>query len=62
MDKKYSSDVIGSAIKKSLRGEAGRVAMRLGPSASISDLMNKLESVYGTVELREGILAQFYSA
>lgn len=62
MDKTYSSDVIGSAIKKSLRGEAGRVAMRLGPSASISDLMNKLESVYGTVELREGILAQFYSA
>lgn len=60
MDKTYSSDVIGSAIRKSLRGETGRVAMRLGPSASIGDHMDKLESVYGTIELREGILAQFY--
>lgn len=34
--------------------------MRLGPSASIGDLMDKLESVYGTVELREGILAQSF--
>lgn len=35
MDKTYPSDVIGNAIKKSLRREAGRVAMRLEPSASI---------------------------
>lgn len=62
MDKSYSSDVIGNAIKKSLRGEAGRVAMRLEPSASIGDLIDKLENVYGTLELRECILAQFYCA
>lgn len=62
MDKSYSSDVIGNAIKKSLRGEAGRVAMQLGPSASIGDLMEKLENVYGTLELRECILAQLYSS
>lgn len=51
MDKTYPSDVIGTcnAIKKSLRREAGRVAMRLEPSASIYDLMDKLESVYGTL-------------
>ena len=62
MDKTYSPDITASAIKKSLRGEAGRVAMRLGPAASTADLMEKLENVYGTLELREGILAQFYSA
>lgn len=62
MDKSYSSDVIGNAIKKSLRGEAGNVAMQLGPSASIGDLMEKLENVYGTLELRECILAQLYSS
>lgn len=49
MDKTYPSDVIGNAIKKSLRREEGRVAMRLEPSASIYDLMDKLESVYGTL-------------
>ena len=62
MDKTYSPDIIASAVKKSLRGEAGRVAMRSGPAASTADLMEKLENVYGTLELREGILAQFYSA
>lgn len=36
--------------------------MRLGPSARIGDLMDKLESVDSTVESREGILAQFHSA
>lgn len=60
MDKSYSSDVIGNAIKKSLRGEAGRVAIQLGPSASIGGLMEKLEN--GTLELRECILAQLYSS
>lgn len=55
IDKTYSPDVIGSVIKKSLRGETGKVAMRLGPSACIGDLMDILESVYGTLELREGI-------
>lgn len=52
MDKTYPSDVIGNAIKKSLRREAGRVAMRLEPSASIYDLMDKLESVYLIIEGR----------
>ena len=45
MDKTYSPDIISSAIKKSLRGEAGKVAMRLGPTASNADLMEKLENV-----------------
>lgn len=36
--------------------------MRLGPSARIGDLIDKLESVDSTVESREGILAQFHSA
>ena len=50
MDRTYSPDIIASAIKKSMRGEAGRVAMRLGPAVSTADLMEKLENVYGTLE------------
>lgn len=44
-DKSYFLDVIVSIIRKSLRGKAGRVTMRLGPSARIGDLMDKLESI-----------------
>jgi len=36
--------------------------MRLGPLADLNELLHKLESVYGTVELKESLLAKFYSA
>ncbi|XP_048240819.1 uncharacterized protein LOC125374101 [Haliotis rufescens] len=58
----YTPDVIDQAIRHSLKGEAARVAMRLGSKASIQDLLNKLYSIYGTVQRREALLAQFYSA
>lgn len=53
---------ISQAVRRSLRGEASRVAMRLGPDASLASLLQKLEGIYGTIEFGEDILAQFYSA
>lgn len=58
----YSTNVILHAVRKSLRGEAGRIAMRLGTSASIQELLDKLEGVYGTVHRGQTLLADFYSA
>lgn len=58
----YPTEAIYQAARKSLRGEASRVAMRLGPSGNISSLLEKLENIFGTVELTENLLAQFYSA
>ena len=58
----YSAEAIGLAIRRSLRGEAGRIPLRLGPTATTTTLLTKMESVYGQVDQREMILANFYSA
>lgn len=58
----YSPNVILHAVRKSLKGEAGRIAMRLGTQATILELLDKLEGVYGTVHRSQTLLADFYSA
>ena len=58
----HSPEVIHQAVRRSLKGEASRVAMRLGADATLESLLAKLESVYGSVESGEDVLAQFYSA
>ncbi|KAK3082399.1 hypothetical protein FSP39_014224 [Pinctada imbricata] len=59
---KYSEASIAQAIRRSLRGDAGKVAMRLGPEATVSQILEKMESVFGTVERGETIMQEFYSA
>lgn len=61
-DALYDYDSINYAVRRSLKGEAGRVAMHLGPQASLQDILRKLESIYGAVESKEEILAHFYRA
>jgi hypothetical protein len=58
----HTPDAINQALRRSLKGEASKIAMRLGPSASTKTLMDKLQSVFGPVEVRESLMAQFYSA
>ena len=48
----YSEATILEAIRRSLRGEAARVAMRLGPGVSLRQLMTKFDSIYGNVQLQ----------
>ena len=62
LSESYKSEVIHHAIRRSLRGEASRVIMHLGPGASIKAIIEKLDSIYGSVDEREDILAEFYSA
>jgi len=57
----YSSHIITTAAKKSLRGEAAKVSRRLGVNATVDDILNKFEGLYGTVEDSENLLAQFYN-
>lgn len=59
---KYPRHVISQAIRWSLKGEAAKVAMRLGSDAEVDELLHKFDSVYGVVETKESMLAQFYSA
>jgi hypothetical protein len=58
----YSDKVITSALMKSLRGDAAKVVRRLGLNASIEDILNKFEGIFGTVEDSENLLSNFYSA
>ena len=61
-EKTYSRDAIKQALRKSLKGEAAKIAMRMGPSATLEELLEKMEGIYGTVEVGETLLAQFYNA
>ena len=38
-----------------------QVARQLGPKTTISNLFDKTDSIYSMVEVRESVLAQFYS-
>lgn len=62
LEKTHKPEAIAQAIRRSLRGEASSIVRRLGVSASIIDILNKFDSVYGEVDTKEHLLAKFYSA
>lgn len=36
--------------------------MRLGPDATLDEILEKMESIHGTVEREESLITNFYSA
>ena len=58
----YSESQMGQAIRRSLRSQAKRVVMPLGASASVQEIMKKLESVFGSIATRGAIMREFYTA
>ena len=62
MKESHSPAVISQAIRRSLRGEAHRIIMRLGPNADTPRVLAKMESVYGAVDEQGMLLGNFYSA
>lgn len=58
----YCESVISQAIRRSLKGDAARIVMVLGPDANITDILSKFESVYGTIHSKATVLSKFYSA
>ena len=59
---KYTHDIIKEAIRRSLKGEAIHIVKRLGPEATIDDIVERMDSIYGSVEPKEALLGQFYTA
>ena len=57
----YAEAVIKHVIRCSLKGEAAHVLKRLGPTATVQQILQKFDEVYGTVEAGEDPLAEFYS-
>ena len=62
MNESYHPESIHHAIRRSLKGEASHIIMHLGPGASIPTIIQKLDSIYGTVDEKEDILSEFYNA
>lgn len=60
--KTYKEDVVLQAVRRSLKGEALRILMRLGTDPSVDHILHKFESVYGVIDTRESILSDFYAA
>ena len=58
----YTHDTIKMAITRSLRGNSSKIPMRLGTDATIDDIMDKMDSIYGSVYPAEALLGQFYTA
>ena len=60
-DKICSDTVIGQAIRKSLKGQAKKVLLPVGSEATVTDILERLEGVFGNVATPMSILQEFYS-
>ena len=60
-EKAYSKESLMLGIRRSLRGEAADMVMRLGESASIEDIMEMFHSTFGNIETSESILKKFHA-
>ena len=56
----YPNSLILQAVRKSLRGKSRDNLLTLGENASPSDILNKLEGIYGICSSKEVLLQQFY--
>ena len=61
-DRIHSEHIIAQAIRKSLRGQAKRVLLPLGPTANIEEILKRLEGVFGNVATGESVLQEFYTS
>ena len=58
-DSLYSEEMITKAMRRSLKGDAAKVLVRLGSHAAVTEVLQKLDGLYAT----EGaLLTQFYAA
>ena len=59
---KYSTEVIATAVRHSLKGDAARVAMHIYPNACLNKLVVKLKNIYDSGDEGEVLLGDFFSA
>lgn len=61
-DSGYTREQKDFAIRRSLTGSAARIVMYQGPDKPLSDILETLDSVYGSVENKQQLLSEFYGA
>lgn len=57
----YTETVVSEAIRRSLKGEAAMVMVRMG-DASVSQLLHKLDGYFGNVATEGACLTQFFAS
>ena len=62
IDPSYTKEQKEFAIRRSLTGSAARLVIYQGLDKSLDDILETLDSVYGSVENKEQLLSEFYSA
>jgi len=60
-DKSFNTAEILDSVRRSLKGDAAKVVMRLGPTAGIEEILKKLDGLYGQVASEGTLLTLFYS-
>lgn len=60
-EKSYSKESLMLGIRRSLRGEAAAMLMRLGETASIDSILDMFHSSFGNTETPESILKRFHA-
>ena len=58
----YSEREVNRVIHQSVTGDAAETLMRLGRTATVTQILNKFDHVFGSVVSDEKLLANFYTA
>lgn len=58
----YDEYIVSQSLRNSLKGQARKVLVTMGPSAKLEQIMEKFESVFGNVASGESVLQEFYTA
>lgn len=61
-DEVYKEYTVAQAIRKSLKSQAKRVLLPMGTTATVQEILERLEGVFGNVATGESVLQEFYTA
>ena len=62
LEETYSQEAMKRAIRKSLKGTAGRAIMRLSGQTSLEDIIKKLDKMFGLAARKQQVMKDFYNA
>lgn len=61
-DQQHSRPTILQAVRRSLKGEAGQVAMTVGYDATLAEVLDKLDGIYKADEQGDDLMQEVYTA
>jgi hypothetical protein len=60
--KMYPEQLISQTIRNSLKGQCRKILLTIRPTASSTEILKKLEDIYGTTQTEDAILQDFFNA